>query len=1131
MEEDELVTNLRAIIISSKGGLPLNHVKGDYRETFGTEIPLRKLGYSSLEEFFKRKSEEFKLYSNRVEAVAKSTSIHIASLVNEQNDAKRKVRPKAGSKRRRRPAFSGTYSIYKPVIGHHSISKRPSYDVPPRFHRQISEKQVLSIGKVKDRTDRVSTNGSIKSDKEEYVSKSSKGGETENRRRRSSEKDEKDKSRSEKNHFLSKTLERHGIITKTITNDVNLSRRKNEAQDVFETSASEDLIPFDSFEETEAVSGVQSRFLKQRSKNSIVLNSFEEDSKLSSSEDFETTPKQSSPPSVNPFLSPTAPFTDFEESPPRLFKRSAQSRIEALKSAAGSDSSSNEEPFPNLKHTVNSADEWTTKLMRLCSLNGYPEPTYEDTRSEPDRYFSKVVIGDKFKLSSYPVEQPDEKGARESAAKKAYHHITSELNFVQQERPRVEAAVISKILDLVSESYGIWSDKLTALYLEKYSEALDENWFSIIQKSPEFEINPVDDKRFIVSKKSESPSVATEEEILKNVIRTSLTLPGSVHWEIYVVNVKNSSQVWCRLIGDEYSDVYDAIMTQLELDPPERKVKVPVPEQIYAVNVEDTWNRVKFIGTKGNNIGTVFFIDSGEEEEVELSELYFLEPSYLDLPPQALSLSLHELDCFAEDRSVNDLLLSKLLGHIYIAEIVSLLDVGKSVASVVFWDTSTEEDINVNKILLDAVVAEILPPRLEKNNQIKEVFVSEITDEGDIYVVTSMEAVERINCMILKQTATGCDKNAFCTPETVSSNELYLTRCEKTGKYGRAKVTEKTDTDHVVVLFVDDGITQKTNVGDMYHISKLSISLASIPPQALKVRLENSKVWDSKMAWKLREIIPRDEVVLVKRIEAKGDVPFVDIFRRSTEDNSLCSIGNELSKISTLQPNEDRSRKKSEAIGLENVLYNNLRPPPVSDVGKYYDVYVTLAASPDLFMVQPLRTINELSDMMDKLQGVCGKSAAPSLHETDCIVGNLYAVKHHDGSWYRGVLHAVLGSSMFSVYLCDFGDFVIAPLERLTSLPDKPCDIKSLPYQAIRAKLYGVAPVNKDWSPIDCVYFQELVVDKEFVSTVKEIDRDPKNPNNITLELTLTDTSGEDDVYIHKLLIERKSAVDISRIS
>lgn len=63
---------------------------------------------------------------------------------------------------------------------------------------------------------------------------------------------------------------------------------------------------------------------------------------------------------------------------------------------------------------------------------------------------------------------------------------------------------------------------------------------------------------------------------------------------------------------------------------------------------------------------------------------------------------------------MTQLLLTRLLAQIFIAEIVLLFDVGSSVASVVLWDTSTEEDVNFNEVLLNAVVAEIRAPYLEK---------------------------------------------------------------------------------------------------------------------------------------------------------------------------------------------------------------------------------------------------------------------------------------------------------------------------------------------------------------------------------------------------------------------------------
>lgn len=90
--------------------MSLNCIKftGDYRETFGTEIPLKVLGYSSLEQFFKSKSNEFRLFGNQVEAIAKSSSAHISSLVSKQQDAKKKSRSRAV-----RNKFIFSFSIMK----------------------------------------------------------------------------------------------------------------------------------------------------------------------------------------------------------------------------------------------------------------------------------------------------------------------------------------------------------------------------------------------------------------------------------------------------------------------------------------------------------------------------------------------------------------------------------------------------------------------------------------------------------------------------------------------------------------------------------------------------------------------------------------------------------------------------------------------------------------------------------------------------------------------------------------------------------------------------------------------------------------------------------------------------------
>jgi hypothetical protein len=55
--------------------------------------------------------------------------------------------------------------------------------------------------------------------------------------------------------------------------------------------------------------------------------------------------------------------------------------------------------------------------------------------------------------------------------------------------------------------------------------------------------------------------------------------------------------------------------------------------------------------------------------------------------------------------------------------------------------------------------------------------------------------------------------------------------------------------------------------------------------------------------------------------------------------------------------------------------------------------------------------------------------------------------------------------------------------------------------------------------------FQELVVEREFVSVIMETSPDLLNPTDMVIGLKLIDTSGEDDIYVDKLLISEDRAI------
>ena len=55
--------------------------------------------------------------------------------------------------------------------------------------------------------------------------------------------------------------------------------------------------------------------------------------------------------------------------------------------------------------------------------------------------------------------------------------------------------------------------------------------------------------------------------------------------------------------------------------------------------------------------------------------------------------------------------------------------------------------------------------------------------------------------------------------------------------------------------------------------------------------------------------------------------------------------------------------------------------------------------------------------------------------------------------------------------------------------------------------------------------FQELVVERDFVSIVVEKGPDLLNPASVILGLRLVDTSGVEDIYVGELLVSQDRAV------
>ncbi|CAN8002361.1 unnamed protein product, partial [Ixodes pacificus] len=106
---------------------------------------------------------------------------------------------------------------------------------------------------------------------------------------------------------------------------------------------------------------------------------------------------------------------------------------------------------------------------------------------------------------------------------------------------------------------------------------------------------------------------------------------------------------------------------------------------------------------------------------------------------------------------------------------------------------------------------------------------------------------------------------------------------------------------------------------------------------------------------------------------------------------------------------------------------------------------------------------------------------------------------------------------MASVYFVDYGDYSMMRPSELQPLWRR---FRELPVQAVPASLDRVAPVQSDWSPVDCLNFRNLVQERQFVARI--VAKLPDDRTGVQgahrLVVRLVDTSTDRDVQLDELL-------------
>ncbi|XP_076613051.1 tudor domain-containing 6 [Chaetodon auriga] len=302
------------------------------------------------------------------------------------------------------------------------------------------------------------------------------------------------------------------------------------------------------------------------------------------------------------------------------------------------------------------------------------------------------------------------------------------------------------------------------------------------------------------------------------------------------------------------------------------------------------------------------------------------------------------------------------------------------------------------------------------------------------------------------------------------------------GMWYRALVIHKHETPHVDVLFVDYGQTETVSVYDLRRICPEFLTLHG---QAFRCSLINpvdptsaTNEWHEKQIAKFHSFVETsasDFVILKCTIYAVMYSEQKIVF-------NIVDLETPFESVSTSMINLVKSAQFKKGTGTMFRLDTYYYSTHNVKTGTEEQVTVTCVNSVSHFYCQLERNADVIKDLKIKVNNLC--------HQLECVnlptvFGSLCFAKYTDGQWYRGQIKATKPAIL--VHFVDYGDTIEVEKSDLLPIPKEANDIMSVPLQAIVCGLSDV-PCSSDvpnevnsWfetSATECK-FQALVVARE----------------------------------------------------
>uniref|UniRef100_A0A669EQN7 Tudor domain containing 7 b n=1 Tax=Oreochromis niloticus TaxID=8128 RepID=A0A669EQN7_ORENI len=741
---------------------------------------------------------------------------------------------------------------------------------------------------------------------------------------------------------------------------------------------------------------------------------------------------------------------------------------------------------------------------------------------------------------------------------------------------------------LVKYSSGLWAHALPKLFQDTYKTKLPGH--VLVNLDLLSDICTIDypmpdnPKRAILYRRSSTGggggedencnrrnSSANEEELrvrkelgrrLSNQAVPPLQIPKEEYPSVLVVEATNTNGVLLRYIGEGYSQAQESMEDEMrEFYGLDQSSPTPVSSlssgQLVAVRAEEEEEilRAQVCEVMTDKV-KVYYVDHGFSEVISKNKAFELHEKFFKLPFQATKCKLAGLEPFCQDPAVLKKFETMASGKILLAEI---LERGQT-PLVVLYDTSQDDDININAACMKALHDKSLASPLQVPNAYMNVTISSVCSDGTIYCQLPSRGLAKMN-ETLEKIETYFHSQV--TSEFLVSRPFCGKRClaRYKGKWSRVEITNLHGSRVLDILFIDVGVQASVEVFELREIPPPFLrDLMAIPPQAVKCCLADLAVsvgsWTPDAVQWLRDKVlnTTDCSMKVAKVDEKKRCIHVHLFTDKNFHDPDRSLNRQMAQSELLKQQPDvfltsHSNSTNGSPTSANVpVKPHLRralsgpkgsggggnttttpssptetpssptsslqlPPPLElpTIGNNMDVYVSLACHPGHFVLQPWGDMYRLVVLMGEMILYYNKTEEKPLNIEK---NQIYAAKV-ENSWHRVLVKGVLNSGLVSVYELDYGKHELVSCTQLRPLIK---EFRQLPFQGITAQLAGVK--QRQWSEEASIVFRHHVEKKPMVAQLEAV-QEATNPWERKLTVFLVDTSQEEkDTWVHDIMAE-----------